>query len=585
MVDYALPSRSASAPASHIVDPTRSRLRSRLGPSCPPVDPSTVFAQGPSSRRTPHASTVPEDVQLAIEALSNLKEHCPDWATRLDELSGQIEQRQLDLAEVAEQQSTGSPDTNGRPQSTRSVRNRGSTQSLKPNDDGEAHPEVLASGRTLPAENKNAAHEARRASVASRRGVDRPHKEQDSRNGQPPLSPSAVEGQTNQVIAIASAQARATLRRTQLSKKRAAAAESMLSVEGATPSKYRNRNLVMVYYDSYVQSFFEELVKFVSASRNLMRKAKMAAKVAQIKKMAELEVPDDDSSSSDEEPHLNGSANPDFIPPQTVSPMNVSPAVDGELDVDLPDGNGEPAEGATESRPEQSNGNGPSPTISPAQPPNARESIATNGHGNGNGLKSPSQALKPSSIPAARPKIGGGYSTFSSFGLGFGDSQQPDVFEELDKGLESVQSMCEHAAHQFLRDGDCSDEIVKIKDRLTGTKTSAEKEIQRMLDQDETLEAKLSQAPARPRSYRPQSMRRASLAAANPTAGKGGGESGRLFTGGFDGNKLTADSEPSPFGASGAVLEVDDGTDEDSRAPPKLQYRSTRAMGALKTVS
>lgn len=464
------------------------------------------------------------------------------------------------------------------------MRNRGSTQSLKPNDDGEAHPESPASGRALPVENKNAAHEARRASVASRGGIDRPHKEQDSSNGKQPLSPSAVEGQTNQVIALATAQARAALRRTQLSKKRAAAAESMLSIDGATPSKYRNRNLVMVYYDSYVQSFFEELVKFVSASRNLMRKAKMAAKVAQIKKMAELEVPDDGSSASEEEPSCNGSTSMDLVP-QLSSPNG---AITDGMKEDLPGGKRGSPPDAAQCTPDQDMKDAPSPTLIPTKSPHAHAPTATNGYGNGNGNgnKLSSQPLKPSSVPAKRPRLCGGYSSFSSFALGLGEPLQPDVFDELDKSLESVQSMCEHAAHQFLRDGDCSDEVVNIKDRLSGTKTSAEKEIQRMLDQDDTLKAKLSESPIRARSYRPQSMRRgASLASASPTAGRGSGEAEGLMGGGFDGNSLTPDPEPSPFGASGGVLEVDDGNDNDDRQPPKLQYRSTRAMGALKTVS
>lgn len=39
-----------------------------------------------------------------------------------------------------------------------------------------------------------------------------------------------------------------------------------------------------VYYDSYMQSFFEELAKFMSASRNLMREAKMVVKIAYMKR-------------------------------------------------------------------------------------------------------------------------------------------------------------------------------------------------------------------------------------------------------------------------------------------------------------
>jgi hypothetical protein len=460
------------------------------------------------------------------------------------------------------------------------VRNRGSTQSLKPNDDGEAHLDPTAPGSLAPAENKNVAHEARRAPVASRGAIDRPQKEQDSDNGKPVLSPSAVEGQTNQVIAIASAQARAALRRTQLSKKRAAPADSMLSAEGATPSKYRNRNLVMVYYDSYVQSFFEELVKFVSASRNLMRKAKMAAKVAQIKKLADLEVPDDTSSATLEEPSLSGGTSMDLDPPQRASPNETLGAVNDGMKVHLPSGQGGSEAAAPWSTPDPNLNNGPSPAMSPSQSPQPLLSTPTNRYGDSNGHK-----LKPNLLAATRPKLGGGYSSFS-YGFGLGDSKQADVFDELDKGLESVQSLCEHAAHQFLRDGDCSDEIVKIKDRLSATKTSAEGEIQRMLDQDETLKTKLSGTPVRARSYRPQSMRRSgSLATTSPTVAKGSAEVARINSGGFGDSKLTPDTEPSPFRGSGEILEVDDLSENENREPPKLQYRSTRAMGALKTAT
>ncbi len=43
-----------------------------------------------------------------------------------------------------------------------------------------------------------------------------------------------------------------------------------------------------------------------------------------------------------------------------------------------------------------------------------------------------------------------------------GDVQTPEripAFEEADKELEAAQSLCEVAAHQFLRDGDCTEEI------------------------------------------------------------------------------------------------------------------------------
>ena len=48
--------------------------------------------------------------------------------------------------------------------------------------------------------------------------------------------------------------------------------------------------MIIVYYDSAVQTAFEDLVKFVSGSRNSMRKGKMAAKMAEMKRAAELEI-------------------------------------------------------------------------------------------------------------------------------------------------------------------------------------------------------------------------------------------------------------------------------------------------------
>jgi CTP:phosphocholine cytidylyltransferase-like protein len=48
--------------------------------------------------------------------------------------------------------------------------------------------------------------------------------------------------------------------------------------------------MIIVYFDSEVQTAFEELVKFLSGSRNAMRKGKMAWKMAEMRRAAELEV-------------------------------------------------------------------------------------------------------------------------------------------------------------------------------------------------------------------------------------------------------------------------------------------------------
>ena len=65
-----------------------------------------------------------------------------------------------------------------------------------------------------------------------------------------------------------------------------------------------------------------------------------------------------------------------------------------------------------------------------------------------------------------------------------GNGSTPDIFDELDKGLEWCQSQCEHAAHQFLRDGECSQEIENIKRKLDEVKERAKKEMERLKNEE-----------------------------------------------------------------------------------------------------
>lgn len=52
--------------------------------------------------------------------------------------------------------------------------------------------------------------------------------------------------------------------------------------------------------------------------------------------------------------------------------------------------------------------------------------------------------------------------------------------DTMDQLLESAQSLSEHGAHQFLRDGDCSTEITGIKSRLAEAAEIAKREIQKL---------------------------------------------------------------------------------------------------------
>ncbi|KAK4071821.1 hypothetical protein Purlil1_13298 [Purpureocillium lilacinum] len=90
------------------------------------------------------------------------------------------------------------------------------------------------------------------------------------------------------------------------------------------PTTYRTRSMIIVYYDSYVQAFFDELVRFVSTSRNLMRKARMAARVAEIKRMAEMEVPDDDNSPGDDDSVSDGLPSLRYMSTRRLEPMSTS---------------------------------------------------------------------------------------------------------------------------------------------------------------------------------------------------------------------------------------------------------------------
>lgn len=456
-----------------------------------------------------------------MDALKNLTTNIPDWLKRLDELNGQIEQRQLELAQVTDSSSSTK---------ARSVKNRGSTESLKPRDEPDAHP-----GQPLPPLQPPTSP----ISTPLDTSAGAQQQQEIPADQQPPSSPagsntpSALQRQTNQVKAAGQARARATLRKRQRT-------ESVISGDGGTP-KYRTRSMIIVYYDSYVQSFFEELVKFVSASRNMMRKAKMAAKVAAIKRLAELEMPEVDDDDDDEEAQGDGlgivaatkgitaSATGNIVAATAASgnigdgspkpwalvadaPLEASPAKDGDED-DLP------ALRYVSTRRMQ--------TIS----------------------RQPNVPMTATGRPMFPP---GSRSGFGNSQKGAGD-QPRDVYDELDKGLERVQGMCEHAAHQFLRDGDCTDEVTKIQRWLGETRELATKETERVKKEDpESLKA--AEDPTKGRSFRPPNMRR-------------------------DHGSGTPTKESKDIGGSD-LLEVDEAIEDmdEEVALPKLVYKSTRMM-------
>lgn len=443
-----------------------------------------------------------------MEALKNIVNNVPDWLKRLDDLSGQIEQRQIDLAKLIEAVRSTSPDGGNSAHcggGAKSIRNKGSTESLKPRDEPEAHPREPV----LAIETDNAAATA--AAAAAGAAAAKASTEQQQQTPPSPAesqSPSALQRQTNQVRAAGQARARATLRKRQRT-------DSVLSNEGATP-KYRTRSMIIVYYDSYVQMFFEELVKFVSSGRNMMRKAKMAAMVERIKRVAEMEMPDDDDDAED-----------------GTDPSQASSGGDGKIEA-----------GPTPKEGEQ------------LENPTLRYTSTRRMMGGGPHAMMMSRTSRYARAGGARASYrGGGPSALGPDGK----PQPPDVYDELDKGLEYVQSMCEHAAHQFLRDGECGEEVANIKRRLVETKEIADKEMERVKreEPEALLKNGAEEEMMKGRSYRPQSMRKESAKPAGVVA-------------------AAAVVAPPPIPAE---LEVDEGFEgEEEEELPKLVYKSTRAM-------
>ncbi|OAA54844.1 hypothetical protein SPI_08715 [Niveomyces insectorum RCEF 264] len=480
-----------------------------------------------------------------MDALVSLVANVPDWIKRLDELSGQIDQRQLELARLVEP-TPSSPSSRSTPARTKSVRNKGSTESLKPRDEGAAWQQEELEAE----EDKN----SKKKLAESKADNNNTAKAQPAGGATPPSpTAAALQNQTSQAVTAAQARARATLR-----KRSKRNNDSVMSVEGAAP-KYRTRSLIIVYYDSYVQSFFEELVRFVSAQRNLMRKAKMAAKVAQIKRMAELEM----GGSMDNED--DGDDGKEAI----AVDSGVSPGHSLEVDPTAPI---TPSTSAA-AKPGGGGGGGDGDAIIAASPGPTDGAVPALDNSRTSDMRSPGMLslgrpmyMRASGRTAYMRGGGGGQGSAYLAGRQQQQQQQADVYDELDKGLEYVQAMCEHAAHQFLRDGDCNEEIENVKRRLTETKEQAHREMQRAKKNDPGDAPGTADAPIKSRSFRQQTMRK-EVPSVTVSGSKGGG--------------ISAADALAVAREAHMALEVDEGVedmddDDNNDDPPKLLYRSTR---------
>ncbi|KAG6141617.1 hypothetical protein E4U38_006515 [Claviceps purpurea] len=244
---------------------------------------------------------------MAMDALRNLADNIPDWQRRLDDLNGQIQHRQAELAALAG--SAVQPAT-----SLPSLRNKGSSESLKPKNEGPVHSPIHSpihcdpESASISRQHRPKRHLPPRTPSAHSKEAHRPVSPPPfGSDGQAALHQQARDPAASKNCALA-----------QANKKRRPS--SVMTAENVDAAR-RTRSMIIVYYDSYVQRFFDDLVRFVSSSRNLMRKAKMAAKVAQIKRMAELEVANEATRSDIERPGADALPSLKYISPSRPEPV------------------------------------------------------------------------------------------------------------------------------------------------------------------------------------------------------------------------------------------------------------------------
>jgi hypothetical protein len=183
------------------------------------------------------------------------------------------------------------------------VKNKGSTESLRPKDgnqnpfgstDGENGDDIQRDSSDTPKSHENSFAGPQQSSSAAARQAAMGSRPPQKASSNPRPSPGAgLNRQSSYRTSLTQTRPSAAVIREQKP-------ESLASAESLAP-KYSTRNMIPVYYDSTVQSTFEEMVKFVSGSRNAMRKGKIAAKMAEMRRAAELEQdPDDDDDDDDE---------------------------------------------------------------------------------------------------------------------------------------------------------------------------------------------------------------------------------------------------------------------------------------------
>ena len=161
---------------------------------------------------------------------------------------------------------------------------------------------------------------------------------------------------------------------------------SLLSGQQSGPSKLRARTMIVVTYDGQIQTAFEQLVRAIGTGRNMLRKAKMAAKLEAMAALAGSSDEDED----DDDSHA-------IMSKIGYRHRSGLPSMRARAPVRMPTTNGTPIE----------------------------------------------------------------------------------RFDTADKALEEAQALCERAAHQSLREGDCRKELEGVRRHFTQVVDIAKDEVAR----------------------------------------------------------------------------------------------------------
>ena len=164
-----------------------------------------------------------------------------------------------------------------------------------------------------------------------------------------------------------------------------------------------------------------------------------------------------------------------------------------------------------------------------------------------------------------------------------------EAFDTIDKELEAAQSLCEVGAHQFLRDGDCNDELSGAHERFRNCLRTAKEQVEELRFEAEKQKAEEVEREME-KLHREQVAKE--VAASKPPEIEAGYSLEVDSTIHIDGSiavddsiqvdDIAVDTKPAPlvevddFGLGAGTIEIDDNDDNGSFHIDLTAFRKTR---------